>query len=199
MTVGYHWPNLPNSTTAPNYLGLVGGGAVVWQPADTSLTRPNNATTYTAGDAIGSSSAILFSWSNTPFFRSPGSSALITGARIVMSAAGITTGSVGSTFLYLYNAPPTIAGLSDNSPFPLLYSPDDQYRQGLPLTATTWVPTTQAAGSTLVEAFAQPSAAQVPIIAQPTSQNLYGVLVAGAAWTPVANAVVQIYLSAVLD
>lgn len=197
-------PNrFPRSNDTPMteaFLGQVGGAANVWQPADASITRPNNATAYSQFGIVGSATAGLFTFSK--FFRvkgSPGttgSTGLLTGARLVASVGSIATSNMGTIVGHLYNVAPNGGGtLTDQTAFQTL-AQDDAAKLGT-ITWTTW--TIGGTGSNLIESYGALAATPLPIISAINDNSLYLVLMANAAFTPIANAVITPYLSAVLD
>jgi hypothetical protein len=192
MVASPRWPS--GNMAAGNFIGQVGGVATVWQPCDANLTRPSNTTAYAAGEGMGSSASIVFSFTN--FFRAPGSSALLTGLRFVMNASGILTSNAGAVLAHLYQGSPSAAsGLVDQSAYPTLIA-DDALKLGM-INFTTWYQ--GGTGSNIIESYGSPLLAQQPVIAAPGLQTLYAVLVANGAFTPVSAAVLSLYASSIND
>ena len=193
------WPNPGQYPTVGNIGPSVGGISNVLQAADANLTRPNNTTAYSSGEAIGSSTSTLFSFSN--FFRANGSTALLTGLRLVASGAGISTTNMGTVTGHLFNAPPAAAvesvqgALIDQATFNVMFA-DDAAKLGT-VSFASW--TSGGGGSDTVESYAVPILSPLPICAALASQSLYLVLVAAAAFTPLASQIIKPYASAVLD
>ena len=175
-------------------LGQVGGVANVWQPADASLRRPGNTTAYAANQAVGSGQSALFKF--TGFFRVFGSSALLTGLRLVASLPGIATTNMGAIRAHLFNGAPNIAsGLVDQGTFNTLFA-DDALKLGT-VDFSTW--SIGGAGSDLIESYGTPSVSPLPIIAAQGVRDLYAVLVATGVFTPAAAQLILPYASATLD
>lgn len=188
------YPLSTDTPTIQQFVGQLGGAANVWQPADSSLTRPNNATAYSANQVVGSSAVGIFTF--TKFFRGKGSSGLLTGARLVASVASIATSNMGSITGHLFNVSPGGGGaLSDQATFETLFA-DDSAKLGT-ISFSVW--NIGGTGSNLIESYGAPVLAPLPIIAAAQAQELYLVLAASAAFTPIASAVIQPYLSGVLD
>ena len=147
-----------------------------------TITRPSNATAYTAGDAVGDTggSAIL-TFAN---MGKASGNVIITGAHLQVDVVGIPSGM--STFtLELYNAAPD--AIADNAAWDLVSSGDRGKYLGY-LTLTTPVDK----GSTLYsinDGFAH----QVLL----ASTSLYAVLRTDGAFTPTSAAVKRLTLSTV--
>ena len=193
-------PRYPYWQQAGGQITNFGGKATVWQAADQTLTRPANTTAYAAGNAIGSSSSVVFSFTN--FFWQPGSSGILTGLRWVVNGSGIGSSNVGSTYAHLYLSSPTAAaGLVDQSVYPLKIA-DDALKLGTVLLNTT---VTGGTGSDMVEVYGQQIISTQHLIglqssgATPGSGTLYAVLVANSTPIPLASQVNYLYASGVMD
>jgi hypothetical protein len=173
----------------------VGGKATVWQPSDQILTRSNNTTAYAAGQAIGSTSACVFSFTNFCLYQS--GSGLLIGARVGVNGSGIATTNMGSLLGYIYQASPTGAvGVTDGVAYPTLYADDAIYLGTLSF--TTW--NIGGSGSDTIYSYGSPLISQQHIIGPTNNRNAYMVLVASAAsGATLAQAKIFAALSAVWD
>lgn len=194
------WPIDQSFSSAEQFAGAMGGLANVWTAADAALTRPANATAYAANQAIGSATAVLFKFSG--FFRCPGSSGLLTGMRLTASVASIATTNMGAISAYLYNALPSgalgpnnFASLGDQGTFKLLAA-DAPQKIGV-VNFSTW--NGGGTGSDMIDSYGAPIITPLPIIADPKATDLYCLLVATGAFTPIASAIVTPSVAAVLD
>lgn len=195
------FPSDQSYSSSEHFAGAFGGLANVWTPADVSLTRPNNSTAYANNGLIGSSSAVLFKWSS--FFRCPGSSGLLTGMRLVASVASIATTNMGAISAHLFNAVPAaalgpnnFASAVDQGTFNFMAADNGAKKLGV-VTFATW--NGGGAGSDATDSYGTPLLCPQPIIADPLATDLYCLLVATGAFTPIANAIITPYVAAVLD
>jgi hypothetical protein len=85
----------------------------VHRPAPLQITRPNDTTTYTAGDVFGTAAAGAFEWPN---FLPGGTGAFISGIQVASSA---TTTSNTALRLHFFTASPAL-GVTDNAALPVL-------------------------------------------------------------------------------
>ena len=196
MVVNPFWP--PRGGQAnPN---AVAGFSAVMQPALAALQRPNDGTAYAPGQAIGSATAAVFQFSG--LFLRPGSSGIVTELRLVSTAAGIVPANMGQVLAHLYVAPPAAAvatGLVDQAPFPTLFA-DDVYKLGIMVFSNYYQGSTSGGTpSDMIESEAAPLSSQRHVISAAPDASLYAVLMANAQWTPLANQITQLYVSAVLD
>jgi len=198
-------PRYPYWQQAGGQITNFGGKATVWQTADQNLTRPANTTAYAAaGIGIGSSSSIVYSFTN--FFWQPGSSGILTGLRMVCNAPGITTSNMGAVTAHLYLGSPSAAiGVSDQQAFPTLIV-DDALKLGyVTFSATNWVQ--GGTGSNIIENYGQQIISTQHLIglqasgATPGSGTLYVVPVTtnNTSFTPVSAAANYMYASGVMD
>jgi hypothetical protein len=146
-----------------------------------SVTRPNNATPYLAGDVVGAAAAAITFPTMGP---AAGGEVIITSLTFERDVAAVVAGETSYT-LYLYNVTPPSA-LADNDPFDLPAGDRAAYLGSIN------VGTPVDLGSTLY-------VAQDGINKQVTlaSSNLYGYLVTAGAYTPAALVVYRIALHAV--
>lgn len=175
------------------FQGNLGGMSNVWQAADAALTRPANATPYTAGMALGSSGATVFRFGT--FFRQVAGSGLLTGARLVASLSGIGVANMGAITGHVFNVTPTGAPAADQLQFASLVA-DDLTKLGT-ISFSAW--NIGGTGSNLIESYGTLALQPLPLIAGSTAQELYVVLAATGGWTPASAQIMQLYLAAVLD
>jgi hypothetical protein len=202
MVASPHWPPIGGAPGA-EFIGMVGGLATVWQAADANLTRPANTTAYSSGEAIGSSSSVVFSFgdqanypASVPFFRQPNSSGIMTGLRCDMSLSGIATTAGGPMIGWLYQASPSAAvGLVDQSAYPHLIA-DVGLFLGLVQFSSWW---TGGTGSDTISSFGATVLAQQPIIGAAKTGALFAVLTANGAFTPASAAIVHLHAAMVGD
>jgi len=145
----------------------------------TSITRPNDTTTYAAGDVIGtaSSQVLTFNGVSTPFVQGAGA---VCGVQVISSAAPATLPSLE---LWLFKTAPTAA--ADNTAWAVTDAELLDLIGVIPL-ANTYVGLAsgnhvQQAAQTLVN-FNLPSGSDV----------IYGVLVVRNAYVPVAQEVYKV-------
>lgn len=165
------------------------GGAVVSetnpQPVKTngykstvSITRPNDATPYTVGDAVGDTGG-----SAIQAFLLIGPTAghvILTGAMLEIDVAAIPAG-MSSFRLHLYDAAPD--AIADNAPWDLSSAGDrGKYLGYLDIRAPSDL------GSTLI---ALEENANLHRKLATGSTTIWGVLQTLAAWTPAANTVIK--------
>jgi hypothetical protein len=182
------------ATLYPPIIGNAGGMASGWVAADFSLTRPNNTTAYAANQALGNASVVLYKF--TGFFRATGSSALLTGMRIKASVASIATSNMGAITAHLWNAAPATLPAADASAFNLLTADNGAQKLGT-VAFSTW--NIGGASSDMIDSYGTPILTPLPLIGAAAAADLYCILVATAAFTPIANAIITPYVSAVLD
>jgi len=193
----------PNFTANSGNVTNVGGFSNVWQNADQTLTRPANTTSYAAGGALGSSTSIIFSFgdlvnypSAPPFFKQVNSSALLTGLRLSCSLSGIATTAMGSVTAHLYQTAPSAAtSLVDQSQYPTLQA-DSPIKLGIVQFSSWYIGGT---GSDIIESYGSPVLSQQPIIAASTTQSMFVVCVANAAFTPASAAILHLHAAYVGD
>lgn len=181
--------------TSTPHVDTAGGVANVWQASDATLTRPANTTAYASGGAIGSNLSAIFKF--TGVFRQVSNTGLLTGLRLVASGASIATTNMGAITGHLFNASPSGAGgfFYDQLQFPTLLA-DDALKLGT-VSFSTW--NVGGTGSNLIESYGSPAIQPLPMYAAAAAKDLYLVLVASAAFTPLSAQVIQPYVSIVLD
>ena len=199
MVANPRYPYWQQSGNVTNF----GGKATVWQAADQTLTRPANTTAYAAaGIGIGSSSSIVYSFTN--FFWQPGSSGILTGLRMVCNASGIVITNMPAVMAHLYLGSPSAAiGVSDQQAFPTLIA-DDVLKLGM-VQFSSWYQ--GGTGSDMIESYGQQLISTQHIIglqssgAASASGTLYVVPVTATSTsvTPVSAAVNYMYASGVMD
>lgn len=191
------FPSPNRDPTSSSIQGNVGGIASGWQAADASLARPNNATAYAANQTIGSSTAVLLTFTN--FFRQKGSTGILIGARLIASVASIASTNMGAIRAHFYNAPPLLnygsGALVDQSTWQSMLA-DETGKLGWADFATWSI---GGANSDTIESYGAFPVSDMAIGAAASSANLYAVLEATGAFTPAANQVIQLYASALLD
>lgn len=161
--------------------------------ASPTVTRPANATPYTAGDVVGATAAV---WTFTNIGPANDRMTRAEGARIRIdkSVLRITVTSVPagmSTFrLHLYSASPASA-YADNAVWTLHADDVASYLGYIDLGA----PALPAAGAAAI--FVQTKQDLEPFKLAAGSNTLYGYLVTNGAYTPTSAAVKQITLHAI--
>lgn len=98
-----------------------GYNPVATRVTEAEFTRPANATQYTAGDAVGTASTNVLTFSDVGYHT--GAAARITALRILKSDGADVTGA--SFRLHLYKAAPT--AVADNSANAVLYAERTDY------------------------------------------------------------------------
>ena len=138
--------------------------------ATASFTRPSNTDAYAAGDVIGPVTTPA-----TLNFSAAVPNSFIIGAKCTKDAATVSNSDF-RLWLYVGAASPT--PIADNSPWTTLYANDAICVGYIDLgTAVT-------DGSGSDSAFSQNFGVQIPTVGSSTAGNLYGVLVAKAAYVP---------------
>lgn len=151
-------------------------------PPGISVTfqRPNNTTAYASGDVVGQrvggagSSLLVFA----NIARAAGLGGYIQRARLVKDGAVVTD----STFrlMLFHTIPVSVGSINDNDPYQVLWANRDA--------ALGWIDfptlTSGGAGSDAATTFVAP--ANLPFCTR-ADPNLYGILLAQAAYTPIAN------------
>ncbi len=170
--------------------------ARAWRAPDTpaSLTRPNNATPYAAQKLIGSGAASLFKF--TDFFRRKNSGGLLTSIKLVASVAGIVVADMGAVRAHLYNAAPAPVPGIDQADFAMLAANAAKHIGAVDFGAT-WMG--GGTGSDMIENYGSPVVSNMQITSALLTKDLYIVLVATAAFTPKAQAIITPYVSAAFD
>ncbi len=175
------------------HIGNLGGEAKVWQAADAALTRPANTTAYAAHGGVGSSSSCIFKFTN--FFRKNGNTGLLTGLRLMASGSGIGVSNMGSVRAHLYAASPSSPPSADQQTFNTLAA-NEAIKLGF-VDFLQW--NIGGSGSDMISSYGTPSITPLPIAAASGARDLYLVLEATAAFTPLSAAVIQAFASATLD
>jgi len=183
---------LQASPTSSSTVTTGGNGTVVG--ADATITRPNNATPYTAHKAIGSASVVLFTFTN--FFRVAGGTGVFAGSRLQISTAGtpIVVPSGIQIRAHLFNSVPTLPA-GDQSPLLTLDANADK-RLGT-IDFTSWQ--VGDTDSDLILSHGIPNLSPWELKAATGSRNLYAVLEASVGFIPPASGKFRLYLGAVLD
>lgn len=178
---------------SPSGGNYVGQRSQVWQPSDAPLTRPNNTTAYSAHVGLGSGSSCLFKFSN--FFPVAGGTGLLTGMRLHANAASIAATNMGAIRGHLYNASPASAPASDQATFNSLFA---NLAANLGFgDFSTW--SIGGGSSDIISSYAILAATPLPIFAPSGARDLYLLLEATAAFTPIASAIIMPSLSATFD
>lgn len=147
----------------------------ITKKASDSFTRPADTTAYAANDEVSNSttqaSAEALNFANVA--KGPTGSGYVVGGKLVTSGDTVASGSFR---LWLFTAAPTMVG--DNAPYGLLNSEREEIVGYLDFTLETEDTT---AGDTAV---AFNHASRIPFQCALGDADLYGVLVAEAAYTP---------------
>ena len=149
-----------------------------------SFTRPDDTTQYTARDVCGTNPATNLTFTNC--VRDVRSGGAIMGVSLVDSAAQSTAGTFE---LWLFTAAPT--AVADNAAF----APTDAEVRtvvGVVPLSTAYVGTVTSGANG--NRFYTSGAINIPFRTASTTRNLYGVLVASNAYTPVAQEVFDVTL-----
>lgn len=166
-------------------LGHIADALTSGASVSVSFTRPNDATPYTAGDAVGAASAILTFPGMAAAGSNPGRALLITSASLRLDVNAVPSG-MSAFRLHLYNAVP--AAIADNALWDLVAGDRAAYQGYID------VPAPADFGSTL---WAQIDSVNHPVRLGTGSTTLYAVLQTIGAFTPGALTVQTITLSAV--
>lgn len=168
---------------------VVGGG---YQARITAAkTRPNDTTTYAAGEVVNESDSAGTGWTFSSCTRVNGGSGILQGATLIDSANQTLKGSFE---LWLFrNAP---AADNDNA----VFTPTDAELLDVvavvPFSSVYVGDATSGAGGNCVH-FSQP--VSIPFVCDSDDTALYGVLVVRNAYVPVANEVITINLKILQD
>lgn len=168
-----------------NPLSVSGQGPV--QAADATLTRPNNATGYTAGLALGSGASTIFTFTN--ILRNNGGTGYLTGVRMEASVASIATSNMGSVRCRIYNASPTSPPAADQAAAPTLVANSGK-EMGV-VDFSTW--SIGGTGSDVIRSWGVLSPYPLQLQGAAASRNLYSVCYATGSFTPIANAIFNLY------
>ena len=165
----------------------------VLQYADATRTRPNNATAYAASQYIGDATDSAFKF--TALFRANGGTGYLNELRLFMSKSGGLTLPAGTVIrAMIYNA--AGSAVADQATFNLTEAlRAGEGRLGFVDFTTTY---TGGASSDEVEMVAAPT---WPMLLQAAAgaKDLYVVLIATGAWTPVASTVFNLRASVSLE
>jgi hypothetical protein len=168
--------------------------AAAWSKADADITRPNNATAYAAGGAIGDASNCVFTFSS--FFRQAGATGLLTNARLVINKAAITVPSGIQIRGHIFNATPSSPPAADQADYLSLLANSDAKLGNVDFTNfVTGV--TGSSKSDIIESYGTLcTAGPLPLKAAAADTKLFMVLASLGAWTPIASMVFRPYLMA---
>lgn len=159
-----------------------------------TLTRPNNATPYTAGDVIGTALALPGTSHVVEIkdvARSNGGSGMIPTALLIDSANQAVPPSLE---LWLFSVAP--AAQIDNDPFAVTDAELLNLIGVIPLTAVrVGNPAAAGAGNLVIES----DVATMSFKCAPGTTSLFGVYVVRNAYTPVANEALTTRLSSLQD
>jgi hypothetical protein len=171
----------------------VGGFGQSWIASDNGLTRPANTTAYAAQQALGSANSCLFKWTN--FFQMKGQTGVLVGLRLVVNAAGIATSNMGNVRAHLFSQAPSGAPAADQAVYNELVA-NAPNKQAI-VDFSTW--NIGGASSDMIDSYGTPPLSPQPVAADPSAKDLYCLLVATGAFTPIASAVITPYASGMLD
>lgn len=179
---------------SPNSDLIVGSRDSVLVPTDATLTRPNNATPYTANQGMGTAATCQFKWTN--FFRKVGNTGLLTGSRLVASVASIATTNMGTVRLYLYNTAASFdATLVDQGAWTSLYA-NVLISFGY-IEFSAW--NIGGSGSDMITAYGVPCLNNMGLKAAAAARDIYGYLITAGAFTPLNNSILLPQLSMAED
>ena len=172
-------PGAPVTQGGPFTVGVTATATAIF-------ARPNDATQYTAGDVVSSSTTAAYPMV-FPIARAPGIGGVIQSAVFIDSVAAATKPDLE---LYLFDRP--VPMQQDN----VAWNPTDTDVQNL--VGVIAFPTgsfrTMGANGTITATFLG-----MAFSCLPNDQNLYGILVVRNAYTPTALEVLEIRLQALLD
>lgn len=174
---GWVYPGFVQADPAGNALGVGFSSGV-------SSTRPNDTAGYTARDVIGTATGSTAAWEFENLAPSGGGKVLITSARFRIDVSAAPSG-MSSFFLALYSATPPSA-LGDNAAWDLPSGDRSVFLGKLALGAP------QDEGSTL---FVETDGINKQVTL--TGTSLFAYLVTEGAYTPTAQSVKRIDLSAI--
>lgn len=165
-----------------------------------SITRPGDTTAYAAGDVIGTAASQILDFTdaargqvtqNGVTVGGPGGSGMLSTALLIDSANQATPPSLE---LWLFTAAP--AAQIDNAPFAVTDAEMANLVGIIPLAIARIGNVSAAAAGNLA---IQSDVATLAFKCAPSTTHLYGILVVRNAYTPVANEVFTVKLSALQD
>jgi hypothetical protein len=148
-----------------------------------TITRPDNTTAYTASDVVGTSPATNIEFENV--LPTAGEHYYITGSRLVYNANAVPA-SMSTFTLHLFNAAPT--AIADNSAWSLASADKDKYLGSITITLPIDL------GDVLVS---HDDSINIKRKLATDSTSIYGQLVTDGAFTPAAEAVIDISLEVI--
>lgn len=162
--------NTASTPASENHLGEVGGNT---KEVAASFTRPGDTNAYAISDAVSDSTSAPTVITFTAVGRVNAGSGYITTARLVKNGATTTNANFR---LYLYSVAPT--PVNDNAAFPLLWANRTGRIGYIDFSSMS----TEGAGSDSAQALA--TATALEFVCASGTTNLFGVLVAKAAYAP---------------
>lgn len=148
--------------------------------AQDSVVRPDNTTAYAAGDAISDNATTPTSAGAFALecARRPGGSGVISEVILLKDDDDVTNADFD---LLLFHTLPAFAGWEDNAPLAITAEEMKDLVAAYTFAAASWVDvnTANVQVATLDH--------ERPFVCAPSDTNLYGILVAGGAYTPAAE------------
>lgn len=155
------------------------------QGADARITRPNNATPYTANMMIGNATTSQLFYTN--FFPGNGATGLLVNARLTLNLAAITLPAGLAVRAHIFNDVPPAALGADQVAFQSLQANDDVKLGTVDFSSFQLGGT----GSDLIESYGSfPTGAVLPIVAAANKRSLVVYLMALGGFTLPASTIV---------
>lgn len=154
---------------------------------ESSITRPANATQYAAGDAVSNSTSAPVPLIFSDAVREEGGAGLVVSATIATNSNESTKPSLE---LWLFDTLPT--AVNDNAAF--VVSDADVINVVGVLIFDSWVQGTAGTGGTMVGHGDWKDSAPAPFFRCAGGKDLYGLLVARNAYTPISGEIFHVKL-----
>lgn len=160
--------------------------------AQDSVTRPNDTTAYTKADAISdnATTATAAGAFTLNLLTQNGGSARITDVTLHKSVTNVTNATF---WLLLFTSLPAVAGWEDNAASAITDAEMLECKGMIPFAAASWAEV--GTGDVQTVTLNTP----IGIVCNSDSSTIYGILIAGAAYTPAANEVFTVTVHAVQD
>lgn len=160
--------------------------------AQDSVTRPNDTTAYQAGDAISdnATTATTAGYFALDLKIQAGGSVRITDITMHKSDHDVTNATF---WLLLFTTAPAVAGWEDNAALDITDAEMLECKAAIPFAAANWINVVN--GDVMTYTPTQP----IGIVCASGSSTIYGILVAGAAYTPAAQEVFTVTLHAIQE
>ena len=160
--------------------------------AQDSVTRPADTNAYTKADAISdhATTATTAGYFTLNLLTQNGGSARITDVTLHKSATNVTNATF---WLLLFTTVPALAGITDNGACTITDAEMLECKGMVPFAAASWA----ECGTGDVQTVTLNS--PIGIVCASGSSTIYGILIAGAAYTPASGEVFTVTVKAVQD